>query len=237
MDTFVDLSHAIADGMPGFRMTDEDGETVEYTARVEPFLTHEESARYYADGVSFEITELQLQTSVGTYLDAPAHRYPGGRDIADVAIEEVVAEGIVVDATGHAAGEAVGPEVLPDDVDLEDRAVLVQFGWDEHWGTEQYYEYPSLEPAAIDRLIDRGARLVGVDALNVDDADDPTRPAHSRLLDAEVFVLENLRNLDAVAGRPFRLFAVPLRAEGAVAMPVRAFAAIDTDPLPDGDTE
>jgi kynurenine formamidase len=41
---FVDLSHAIEDGMPGFRMKNADGILTEFTARVHPFLTHEQSA-------------------------------------------------------------------------------------------------------------------------------------------------------------------------------------------------
>ncbi len=35
---FVDLTHVFEDGMPGFRLGD-----VQYTARIRPFLTHEDS--------------------------------------------------------------------------------------------------------------------------------------------------------------------------------------------------
>lgn len=224
MTSFVDLSHALEDGMPGFRL-EEDGETVEFTAEIRPFRTHDEMARHYADGVSFEITEVCFQTSVGTYLDAPAHRYHGRRDVSELALDEVVRPGVVVDARGADPGTPVGPEVLPD-IDLAGMAVLVCFGWDAHWATEAYYDYPFLSEAAISALLDRDVAIVGVDALNVDDHADPARPAHSRLLDADVLVVENLRNLDRVLGEPFQFFCVPLKARGAVAMPVRAFASV-----------
>lgn len=225
MPTLVDLSHDFEDGMPGFRMV-EDGETVEFSAEVHPFRTHAEMAHHYADGVSFEITEMQFQTSVGTYLDAPAHRFPGERDVGDLELAEVVRPGIAVDVRGAAPGEAVGPEILPD-TDLAGRAVLFCFGWDERWGTDAYYDYPYVSETVVAELLDRDAALVGVDTLNVDDHADPARPAHSRLLDEDVLIVENLANLQAVLGESFRFFAAPLKANGAVAMPVRAFAEVE----------
>jgi kynurenine formamidase len=68
--------------------------------------------------------------------------------------------------------------------------------------------------------------LVGVDTINVDDHRNPARPAHSRLLDEERFVVENPRNLSRLPRSGFRFFAVPVRTAGAAAMPVRAFAEL-----------
>jgi kynurenine formamidase len=46
-----------------------------------------------------------------------------------------------------------------------------------------------------------------------EDGGDPARPAHSWLLEPDIFIVENLCNLAALpAGAPFRLFAVPIRA-------------------------
>jgi kynurenine formamidase len=67
---------------------------------------------------------------------------------------------------------------------------------------------------------------VGVDALNVDTREDPERPAHSILLGADILIVENLRGLDQLPTVGFRLFAVPIKAVGAAAMTVRAFAEI-----------
>jgi len=225
MTTFVDLSHTFEDGMPGFTMTDDAGTAVEYTAEVRPFLTHEQSAPFYAEGCSFEISELRFQTSIGTYLDSPAHRYEGRRDVSDLDVEELVLPGVVVDVTGREAWEAVGPEVL-DGVDVAGKAVLFHFGWDAHWGTGRYDAYPFVSPALVDRLVADEAALVGVDTLNVDDSNDPARPTHTRLLDEEILVVENLTGLDALLGASFRFFGVPLKAREVVAMPIRAFAEL-----------
>lgn len=225
MSALVDLSHAFEDGMPGFRMAEDDG-TVEFTAEIRPFRTHAEMARHYDEGVSFEITEIRFKTSVGTYLDSPYHRYPDRRDVGSLGLEEVVRPGVAVDARGAEPGEAVGPEVLPE-ADLAGRAVLFCFGWDDHWGTEAYYEYPFVSEELVTALLEHDAGLVGVDTLNVDDHHDPARPTHSRFLAEDVLIVENLANVDAVLDERFRFFAAPLKAKGAAAMPVRAFAEVD----------
>lgn len=229
MPEVVDLTHEFRDGMPGFAYENEDGTVTEFTAEIHPFLTHEETRPKYDGRASFEITEVRFQTSVGTYVDAPAHRFEGRRDVADLALDELVAPGVVVDVRGREPGESVPASVLPDDVDLSGKAVLFDFGWDAHWGTEDYRDYPFVAEAVVDRLAEADVGLVGVDALNVDDHRNPDRPAHTKLLDEDVLVVENLRNLGALHDRQFRFFAVPIPAVGAVAMPVRAFAEVTED--------
>ncbi|SEL87530.1 Kynurenine formamidase [Haloferax larsenii] len=224
---FVDLSHTFEDGMPGFRQKNDDGTHTEYTAQVYPFFTHEESREKYEGKAAFEVTEMRFQTSMGTYLDSPYHRHPEGRDISELEIGELVLPGTVVDARGLAGDEELTVEALLQESDLAGTAVLFNFGWDENWGTEQYRSYPYISEAVIEKLIDADVSLVGVDTLNADNHDNPARPAHTRLLDEEIFIVENLCNLDSLIGEPFRFFAVPIKAKDAAAMPIRAFAQLD----------
>lgn len=42
----------------------------------------------------------------------------------------------------------------------------------------------------------------------------------------EILIVENLMGLDKLYDKEFRFFAVPLKAKGAAAMPVRAFAEV-----------
>ena len=223
---FIDLSHTFEDGMPGFRMKRNDGTVVQYSAHIRPFLTHEESRPFYNGHAEFEITELTFQSSIGTYLDSPYHRWRDGRDISRIALDEVILPGLVIDARGLAAWESLGVDRLPPAEVVQGRAVLVNFGWDQHWGTEEYYAYPFLSREAISHLAAAGAKLVGVDTLNIDDTHDPERPAHSTFLKQETLIVENLANLDYLQGNHFRFFAVPLKARDTAAMPVRAFAEI-----------
>ena len=222
----IDLSHTFADGMPGFTMRTSDGRQETFTASVKPFLTHEASAPFYDGKASFELTEITFQTSIGTYLDAPAHRFEGRRDIAALQLDDVVLDGVVVPVPDGRAGEPVGLDActLPDDI--ANKAVLFRFGWDRHWGTESYETYPFLGPDLIEHLIEGGAKLVGMDTFNADDRTDPYRPAHTELLGRDILIVENLTNLAALPNEGFRFFAVPIKAAGAAAMTVRAFAEV-----------
>ena len=83
--------------MPGFRIKTENGTYLSYTAKIYPFLTHEQTRPKYQGLASFEITEMNFQTSIGTYLDSPYHRFPNKRDISDISLEEVILSGVVID--------------------------------------------------------------------------------------------------------------------------------------------
>ena len=214
----VDLSHEIVDGMtthPGIP-----------APTISTFLTHEASTARYAPGTTFEIGRIDLVANTGTYIDTPAHRFPGGPDLADLALERVVdLDGVLVDCRG-AAERAIGPDAF-DGVDVRGRAVLVATGWDEHWGTPTYLsDNPFLTAAAAERLVEAGAALVGIDSLNVDSLTDPARPAHTAILGAGIPLVEHLTGLGALPPSGWRFFAVPPQIRGMATFPVRAFAIV-----------
>jgi kynurenine formamidase len=77
--------------------------------------------------------------------------------------------------------------------------------------------------------VDHGARLVGIDAVNIDRIDaEPagTRPAHSLLLGAGIPVVEHLTGLDQVPPHGARFTAAPPRVAGFGTFPVRAYAIV-----------
>jgi len=164
-----------------------------------------------------------MVANTGTYVDAPFHRYADGADIARLPLESLAGlDGIVV----HGGAGAIGPEAFVGR-DVTGKAVLVRTGWDVHWGTPTYLSgNPFLTAAAANALVARGAALVGIDSLNIDDLDDTARPVHSALLGAGIPIVEHLCNLGALPRDGFRFWAVPARVAGMGSWPVRAFAAV-----------
>jgi kynurenine formamidase len=214
----LDLSHEIVDGMtthPGIP-----------APSISTFLTHEASTARYAPGTTFEIGRIDLVANTGTYLDTPAHRFPGGQDLAGLEIERVVdLDGVLVDCRG-ASERAIGPGAFQE-VDVRGRAVLVATGWDENWGTPAYLsDNPFLTAEAAGWLVDSGAALVGIDSLNVDSLTDPQRPAHTAILKANIPLVEHLTGLGGLPVDGWRFFAVPPRIHGMATFPVRAFAIV-----------
>ncbi|PZU86324.1 MAG: cyclase [Chelatococcus sp.] len=221
--SFIDLSHDFADGMPGFSLRRE-GEVRQFTASIRPFVTHRDSAPFYDGQASFEITEISFQTSIGTYLDSPRHRWPERRDIAGLTLDEVILPGLCVTVADARPDERIGLSRLDLPEDLSGKAVLIRFGWDIHWATPAYDRYPFIDADVIAALRDRGAKLLGVDTPNADSRSELSRPAHTVLLGEDILIVENLRDLGRLPAAGFRFFAVPIKAVGAAAMTVRAFA-------------
>jgi arylformamidase len=214
----IDVSHPIEHGMvtyPGLP-----------APVISDWLSRDASQTRYAPGTTFQIGKIELLANTGTYVDAPFHRYDGGKDVADYPLEALAGlDGVVVRATER-ADRALDVELFSR-VDVRDKAVLVHTGWDAFWRTERYGSgHPFITRAAAEYLVATGAALVGIDSLNIDDAADGARPAHSVLLGAGIPIVEHLCGLGALPERGFQFFAVPPRVKGMGSFPVRAFAVL-----------
>ena len=72
--------------------------------------------------------------------------------------------------------------------------------------------------------LDAPYHFLGIDSLNIDNPNDPARPAHRGLLGAGIPVIEHLTNLWSVPGGGARLIALPAPVRGMASFPVRAVA-------------
>jgi arylformamidase len=215
----VDLSHEIVPGMrtyPGLA-----------GPQLQTVVSRKESAERLGSGVSLEIASINLVGNTGTYVDAPFHFHADRADVAHLPLERLVNVPIVMIRVRDRS------EVSADDLGERDRlwgrAVLVHTGWSRHWGTDRYLDFdcPHLRADAVDALVDANVALVGIDSLNIDDPSDPDRPAHYRLLGADIPIIEHLTNLQAVPDAGARLTALPPPARGMASFPVRAIAVYD----------
>ncbi len=215
MPRLVDLSHTLRDGL------------VTYPGLPAPvitdYLSREASRARYAPGTEFHIGRIDMVANTGTYLDAPSHRWGDGVDLSGLALVQLAGlPGVVVDL--RFGERAVALRDLPPE-DLRGCAVLLRTGWSAQFATPRYFEpHPYLATDAAEALVARGAALVGIDSLNIDDTATGARPVHSTLLRAGIPIVEHLTNLAALPARGFRFFAVPPKVAGMGTFPVRAFA-------------
>lgn len=212
----LDLSHVIEDGMityPGIP-----------APHVCDFLSREASRGRYAPGTTFQIGRIDLVANTGTYLDSPFHRFGDGRDISQLTLDELAdLPAVVLRATGSRSIDAPALAGL----EVRGRAVLVDTGWAQHWRTERYGRgHPFLTAAAAGWLKDQGARLVGIDSLNIDDTEGGERPVHTTLLGAGIPIVEHLRGLEQLPAAGFTFNAVPPAVRGMGSFPVRAYARV-----------
>lgn len=199
---------------------------------ITPHLTREASRGVYAPGTEFAIDRISMVGNTGTYLDTAFHRYADGGDLADLSLEQVVDLRAVVVRTAGSGHRGVGVEQLAA-VDVTGAAVLLHTGGDVHWGQPEYVnDAPFLTEAGARLLVDRGAALVGIDSVNIDDVSPDAagaRPAHSILLAAGIPIVEHLTNLAAVPPTGACFSAVPPRVAGFATFPVRAYARVPID--------
>lgn len=214
----IDLSHIVEDGMMTYKGLP--------APIVCDHMSREQSHAHYAQGTEFQIGKVTLVANTGTYIDAPYHRYADGKDVAGFDLDEVAdLDGVVVRVLGM-SGRAIDHRVfLP--VDVVGKAVLVHTGWDRHWRTDPYFEgHPFLTASAAEYLRDAGARLVGIDSLNIDDTAGGERPVHSALLREGIPIVEHLCGLGQLPTSGFRFSAVPVKIKGMGTFPVRAYATL-----------
>lgn len=216
MTRLVDLSHAVEHGMVTYRGLP--------APLICDFLTRERSRSLYSPGTEFHIGRIDMVANTGTYLDSPFHRYADGRDLAQLPLESLAnLEALVVRPASRAVAAAAF-----EGLDVGGKAVLVNTGWDRHWGTDAYFEgHPFLTGDAAHWLAQARAALVGIDSYNIDDTADGSRPVHSVLLGAGIPICEHLCNLGALPARGFRFTAAPVKVVGLGSFPVRAFAALE----------
>lgn len=214
----VELSHVISEGMityPGLPAPE-----------ITPHLTREESRQHYAPGVEFEIDRISMVGNTGTYLDSPYHRFADGIDLASLSLATLADLPAVVIRVVGSPSRGIDVDALAAS-DVRGRAVLLHTGGDRDWGTENYgRDAYYLTEAASRWLVERGAKLVGIDAINIDNMESAgERPAHSLLLAAGIPIVEHMTGLDQLPLTGARFTAVPPRIADFGTFSVRAFAS------------
>jgi len=218
----IDLSHPIRAGLityPGLP-----------APAITPHLTREDSRSRYAEGTEFAMDVITMVGNTGTYLDSPFHRYADGADLAGLDLSTLVglrAEVFHLQTAWDGDHRGIDAAAL-EGRDLAGAAVLVDTGWSNHFGTEDYgHGAPFLTRDAAEHLVAAGVALVGIDSLNIDDTEGGgERPVHSILLAAGIHVVEHLTNLAAVPASGALFTAAPPAIEGFGTFPVRAFATV-----------
>ena len=219
MTRFVELSHRIEPGMKTYPGLPE--------PRAETLVDYDSSRSRYDNKAEFLIASLHLCGNTGTYVDSPRHRYRKGSDLSELPLKSLAhLPTLVVDASSS-PHRGIGPTVFRG-LQLRDCAVLVRTGWSRYWRTPAYFEpNPFLTAQACDLLAGEGARFVGIDSLNIDDVDNLSRPAHTKLLGADIPVCEHMTNLEAAPPSNSFLHAVPIAWAGGATFPVRAYVMMD----------
>ena len=170
---------------------------------------------------TYGVSALSLGSHTGTHLDPPGHFVPGGAAVDRLDLDALNGPCTVVEVP--TTRRFIGSADLPAAARSDER-LLFRTGNSERWaaGSDYFPDYVALTGEAARALLDRRPRLVGIDALSVEN--DPTGryPVHRALLGAGIPILEGL----VLAGVPpgeYELVCAPLRLADGDGAPTRAF--------------
>ncbi|MCI8342232.1 MAG: cyclase family protein [Firmicutes bacterium] len=157
------------------------------------------------NGDGFNVSRIVLGSHMSTHIDSPAHFFDEKKAVDALDINVICGKVIVVTATcdvDRSFIEKTG-------VKRGERLVLRTGG---EFGV-------TCEGAAC--AAERGLALIGTDSMDIETAADTKYIAHKILLGNDIPILEFL-DLRNVSDGVYRLICLPLKIEGADAVPVRA---------------
>lgn len=187
---------------------------------------HEEMA-FWPGGVPFEMERLVdydqgyrlhkfvVGENTGTHVDAPAHFIEGAQTIDEIPLSDLIVPAVVIDVQDKVAGNA-DYQLTPDDIEEwesehgripADSFVILNTGWHKRFNTPEEYvnmddddvmHFPGYHPDSAEVLIERGVAGVGIDTLSLDYGASTSFGFHGAMLDAGIYQVENLANLNAV---------------------------------------
>jgi kynurenine formamidase len=181
------------------------------------------------DGVN--VLEVHIGSHSGTHVDAPYHFVEDGPRIDEMDLGLFVGPAVVMDVRGKAPRTRITVEDLrPYERDLSEGVIaVVRTGWEERYGTPEYYDHPFLDRRAAQLILDAGAKTLAIDALNVDetvmeDEHPEGYPVHHLVFGAGGVISENLANLVAVDFPDPIVSLLPIKLGGSDGAPARAVA-------------
>jgi arylformamidase len=181
------------------------------------------------------VARLSLHT--GAHIDSPLHVYKDGITTAEISLEQVMGEAIVVDLSFAGANHGVTIDDLrrggADQVKAGD-IVLLRTDWtDKMYGTwpDYFIRSPFFPPESAEWLVARGPKSIGFDffeeyCARLPDFGSEDFPMHRVILGAGVVIMEGLTNLGALPHRRVEFAAPFYKIAGAEGAPARFFASI-----------
>ena len=114
---------------------------------------------------------LKMSMHTGTHMNAPLHMIQGGAGCADVPLESLFGNGVILSVPKERWELVTTGDLKNADADVrQGDFVVIVTGWHHKYsdGLEYFGESPGLSAEAAEWLVGKGVRLVGVDTPQVD---------------------------------------------------------------------
>lgn len=231
MAKLIDLTQEIYQGMPV------------YPGHLKTIVwehnTHEETAKIMEAGYSYTTRGLLLCDHGPTHVDAINHidPSPGAPSIDKMRLDTFYGPALCLDVSDFPEKSTMGPDVIKAaekkaglDIQPGDIVLFYTGHYDRNYGKmdEWLYNYSGFTKEAAEYLLDvKKIKNWGVDAPSTDTPGDLSYPIHMETRRTGVPHMENLCNLDQLAGKRFTFAGFPLKIRNGSGSPIRAVAILD----------
>ena len=169
-----------------------------------------ESAKRLAGGDSANVSKLAFGAHTGTHVDAPNHFIEGTRRVDQLDLNKLIGACRVVQVSDDVQ------TIEPHDFDGMDGVERVIFKTKNSafWGDSEFHpDFAHLSPAAAEKLIASGVKLVGIDYLSIEKFHSGDHAVHKAFLSKEIIILEGL-DLRQIEPGDYELICLPLKYVG-----------------------
>jgi len=179
---------------------------------------------------------LSINTHTATHIDAPCHILLDGKTLNDFPIEKFYGSAMSIDCT-WVKGEKIVLKSIKKYADQLAKVDFVLFntGWSNKWQMDTYCgKYPTLTHESAQWLTQFNLKGVGVDTISVDEVESVALPNHHALLEKEILIIENLKDMSKLGEGQFTLSCFPLKIDKTDGSPVRAVGIKHSEPAFEG---
>ena len=181
----------------------------------------------------FESRFLEMSDHSGTHIDAPLHFIRGGNSTSEMDLSRCMGRAVCIDVTPYkgvkdeVTSDMLNQAVAAQNLVVEPDSIVIIRTRTGEWGSEGFFEEGAFHVSVGDWLIEKKVKCIGLDLANIDTHDNMSRSVHMKILPKDIYIVENLVNLDALPKNSvFEFVALPLKLKNATASPVRAIAIV-----------
>ena len=234
----VDLSMSVDNGMVSFPKIVRP--TLEMFQSWEDYATQIGAAQH---GVTWLTATYRVELSdhVGTHMDALRHMRDDAGGPESIPLEYCYGDGVVLDLRHKKSGDGITIADLEAALATIDYTlkpldiVLIMTGAGAYQEEQRYLtDHCGFTAAAIHWLLDRGIKMIGIDAITLDPPvwamfeRKQFWEAHRVMLEREYYHVENLTNLDKIPHPSgFKISLFPVKWVNTTGAPVRAVAIVE----------
>lgn len=184
-----------------------------------PFV-HEITAVIGEKGSVCNLSAMHISTHFGTHVDAPFHFIPDGTTVDKLDVDLLVGPCVVAEALG--ADQLVTPAHLESQIPDGTARVLIKTINSERYLHDPVFhkEFVALSAEAVEWLLSKGVRLIGIDYYSIAPYSNPT-PVHRLFLGRGDTVALEAVDLSRVGAGTYDLICLPLLVRDASGSPAR----------------